>query len=173
LTAIVTVEPETVKDLIVSIKVKHGSVEDTFNKTVNGGDNTCTLTTTNIKTAETVKWREYWSLGFTWSLGSPTYQDMGFTNNPIYTIFAAPVGALTEKRLSWCTQTADGSQTEETAAEKFRNATWPYVSPTGVSNPNSWAFWDSAPIYSGDEATVKKLCDTALKQIGFQGTTGQ
>lgn len=168
LTASVVVMPADTPKIAASFEIEQGQSVDTFNKTmVSGGDNSLTFTTTNIKTVNHVQKAEAWNMEFSCALNDSDYRPIGSSSNQIYTIFGAPVGALTEKRLIWCTNIADGAATITSAAEKFRDVV--SVNP-GHQRPihwnlNSWEFLDSG--LTGDCITLAKLCAVGLRQIGI------
>jgi hypothetical protein len=173
LTTVVTAEPASVANLSVSIKVKHGTAEDTFSQTVNGGDNTCTFTMANIKSVNSVQKATAWTLDFTWSLNSTTYSSMGSSTNQLYTIYGSPTGSLTEKRLTWCTEKANGKASvsdiaaaigpDATANARFNINNSMYGTPPTLP-------WNVLDGIDADCVTLSHLMHYALDLLGTSGS---
>jgi len=96
-------------------------------------------------------------------------RDVGISGpHKAYVTWGTPAGSVvTEKRLSWACEKADGAYSITSAAVKFRDAiaSNPGYTPPRVWNLNSWEFLGTG--LHGDCITLAKLAAVGLEMIGI------
>jgi hypothetical protein len=81
-------------------------------------------------------------LTFNWSQDSTTYNSMGSSTNDIYTIYGTPGGGpLTHKRLTWCTDQANGQSDIDSIAYAIHEPLCDRFKLYGIL-PNDWNILD-------------------------------
>jgi hypothetical protein len=95
--------------------------------------------------------------------GGTTYFNVGSSSNKLYVTYGSPVGALTQKRIEWCTTKANNLSTPGGIAD----AIWGAVATGttfGNQNTDGWALLDGG---SGDCDNQARLMSYVVKLLGI------
>lgn len=150
------------------LKIKKGASEDLKNITLTGSSVTASVTCSNIFIEDKVANTDLTLSAEISYDGGTTYINLGSLSNKLYVTYDVPSGVLTQKRIEWCTNKANGLNSSDSIANAIHNPLAGMFDLNYNCCSEPWKVLDAATRY--DCQSLSACMKEALSLLGISSS---